>query len=148
MIPEVEEPVPCEHCGRPALRSEGRLEHREAPIARFSVRWRPEDPAHPALHVLYLGDWASRNVADAPAVAAADFVGGAGGGFYLRDDAPVLLKQLRPWKPFFIQRAHAIGQKLGQELFAMLDAIHVKDPRLQDMRGWVAVAEPPSDPVE
>jgi hypothetical protein len=147
VIPEVEEEVPCEHCGQSALRSEGRLEHREMPLARFSVRWRPGDPQHPALHVLYLGNWATRSVQDGPAVAAADFLGGSGGGFYLRDDAPQLLKSLKPWRPFFIQRAHAIGQSLGEELFAMLDAIHVKDPRLQEMRSWAVPPEPRADPA-
>lgn len=146
VIPELEEQVPCEHCGQPALRAEGRLMHREAHLARFSVRWRPGEPDHPALHVLYLGNWATRSIEDAPAVAAADYLGGEAHGFYLRDDTPQLLKALRRWRPHFIRRHDAIGQPLGEALFAMLDAIHVKDPRLQEIRGWAVVPEPPEPP--
>jgi hypothetical protein len=144
VIPEVEEPTTCDCCGRPARRAEGRLTRHEAPLARFTVRWCPDDPGHPARHVLYLGDWQRRGgMQGGPAVAAADYRGGAGHGFYLRDDAPQLLKSLKPWRPHFIRRQDAIGQPLGERLFAMLDAIHVKDPRLQEIRGWAALPAMP-----
>ncbi|TNC47998.1 hypothetical protein FHG66_15260 [Rubellimicrobium rubrum] len=137
VIPEIEEDVICDCCGQPACSAEGRLVHNEAPLGRFSVRWRPGEPDHPARHVLYLGDWNRKGgMDDGPAVAAADYRGGENHGFYLRDDAAQLLQMLRPWRPHFIRRADAIGQPLGEVLFAMLDAIHVKDPRLQDIRSW------------
>jgi hypothetical protein len=140
VIPEAEEEVRCDCCGFPARRVEGRLVHREEPIGRFTVRWRPARPDHPARHVLYLGNW-SRRSADDPAMAAvAEYLGGEGHGFYLRDDASAVLKALAPWKPIFVRRADAIGKPLGQAIFAMLDAIHVKDPRLQELRGWAPAA--------
>ena len=140
VLPEVEEEVTCDCCGKPARSAEGRLEHREVPIARFTFRWRPTDPSHPARHVLYLGDWTRKGgMDDGPAVAAADYLGGEKHGFYLRDDAAQLLKMLKSWRPRYIRRADAIGTPLGEKLFAMLDAIHVKDPRLQGIRAW---AEP------
>jgi hypothetical protein len=138
VIPEIEEGTTCDCCGLPARSVEGRLEHREAPLARFSVRWRPGEPGHPARHVLYLGNWNSRSIENGPAVAAADYLGGENHGFYLRDDTAQILKALKPWRPHFIRRHEAIGQPLGEVLFAMLDAIHVKDPRLQEIRGWAA----------
>ena len=137
VIPEIEEDVTCDCCGEPARSVEGRLIHREEPIGRFTVRWRPGVPDHPARHTLYLGDWNRKGgMDDGPAVAAADYMGGEQHGFYLRDDTAVLLKSLKPWRPHFIRRADAIGKPLGEVLFAMLDAIHVKDPRLQEIRGW------------
>lgn len=144
VIPEVEEAVTCDCCGLPARSAEGRLTHREMPLGRFTVRWRPEDPEHLARHVLYLGDWTRRGgMDDGPAVAAAEYQGGVNHGFYLRDDTAQLLKALKPWRPRFIQRQEAIGQPLGDLLFAMLDAIHVKDPRLQEIRGWAVLPETP-----
>ena len=140
VIPEIEEDATCECCGQPARSAEGRLVHNEAPLGRFSVRWRPGEPYHPARHVLYLGDWNRKGgMDDGPAVAVADYRGGENHGFYLRDDAGQLLKVLKPWRPHYIRRADAIGQPLGDVLFAMLDAIHVKDPRLQEIRGWGVV---------
>lgn len=140
VIPEIEEDVICDCCGLPARSAEGRLIHREEPLGRFSVRWRPGVPEHPARHVLYLGDWNRKGgMEDGPAVAAADYLGGENHGFYLRDDTPQLLKALKPWRPHFIRRDDAIGKPLGEVLFAMLDAIHVKDPRLQEIRGWAVV---------
>ena len=91
-------------------------------------------PEHAARHVLYLGDWTRRSADARPSVAAADYWGGEDPGFRLRDDTPALLRALGPWRPRFIRRADAIGQPLGERLFAMLDAIHVKDPRLQEIR--------------
>lgn len=140
VIPEVEEAVTCDCCGRPARSAEGRLVHHEAPLGRFSVRWVPGEPEHSARHVLYLGDWNRKGgMANGPAVAAAEYVGGTQHGFYLRDDTPEIMKALKPWRPHFIRRADAIGKPLGEVLFAMLDAIHVKDPRLQEIRGWAVV---------
>jgi hypothetical protein len=137
VIPEIEENVTCDCCGLPARSAEGRLVHREEPLGRFTVRWRPGVPEHAARHVLYLGDWNRKGgMDDGPAVAAADYMGGESHGFYLRDDTPVILKALKPWRPHFIRRADAIGKPLGEVLFAMLDAIHVKDPRLQEIRSW------------
>lgn len=136
VIPEDDEAVRCDCCDAPARRAEGRLLHREAEIGRFSVLWRPGVPEHAARHVLYLGDWTRGRAEARPEVAAADYWGGADPGFRLRDDTPALLRALGPWRPRFIRRADAIGQPLGERLFAMLDAIHVKDPRLQEIRGW------------
>lgn len=136
---EGEEDVVCDHCGFPARRVEGRLVHREEPAGRFTVRWRPGRVDHPAQHVLYLGDWTRRGgMQDGPAVAVADYRGGEGYGFYLRDDAEVLLRALKPWRPRFVRRADAIGKPLGETIFALLDAIHVKDSRLAEIRGWDA----------
>ena len=73
VIPETEEDVTCDCCGQPARSVEGRLVHREEPIGRFTVRWRPGVPEHPARHTLYLGDWNRKGgMDDGPAVAAAD----------------------------------------------------------------------------
>ena len=141
VIPEIEEDVVCDCCRQPARSAEGRLVHREEPLGRFTVRWLPGVPDHPARHVLYLGDWNRRGgMDDGPAVAAAEYQGGASHGFYLRDDTPQILTALKPWRPHFIRRADAIGKPLGEVLFAMLDAIHVKDPRLQEIRSWAVAS--------
>ncbi len=145
VIPETEEDVPCDCCRLPARRAEGRLLHREAEVARFSVRWRPGVPDHPARHVLYLGDWSRRSAEAQPAVAAAEYHGGEDHGFRLRDDTPAILRALNPWRPRFIRRGDAIGQPLGDRLFAMLDAVHVKDPRLQEIRSWAVVPDEPGE---
>ena len=148
LIPEGEEDVPCECCGLPAARVEGRLLHQEAHLARYAVRWRPEDPAHLARHTLYLGDWTGRDGArgERRAVAVAEFRGGPDGGFSLRDDAERLTRALEPWRPHRVGRAEAIGLPLGDRLFAMLDAIHVKDPRLAAVRGWATLDPGPGGP--
>ena len=97
LIPEGEEDVPCECCGLPAARVEGRLLHQEAHLARYAVRWRPGDPQHLARHTLYLGDWTGRDGArgERRAVAVAEFRGGPDGGFSLRDDAERLAQGRR-----------------------------------------------------
>lgn len=137
VLPEAEEDVTCDHCGFPARRVEGRLVHTEAPVGRFTVRWRPGRPDHPARHVLYLGDWTRRGQAPGgPQAAVAEFRGGVAHGFYLRDDPEAVLAALKPWRPRFVRRADAIGQPLGDLIFAMLDAIHVKDDRLAELREW------------
>lgn len=137
VIPEVEEVVTCDCCRRPTRSVEGRLTLHEEPLARFNVRWQPGHPEHSARHVLYLGDWTRKGgMQDGPAVAAADYQGGDRHGFYLRDDAAQLLPALKPWRPHYIRRADAIGKPLGERLFAMLDAIHVKDSRLLELREW------------
>ncbi|NAZ35463.1 hypothetical protein [Rubellimicrobium sp. CFH 75288] len=141
VIPEHEEPVACECCGEEAWRVEGRLVHREVPVGRFTVRWRPGVPEHPARHVLYLGEWGARRGDDPPRVAAADYWGGAAHGFYLVDDPGPLLRALAPWRPRFLRRADLVGTAAGQRVFAMLDAIHVKDGRLRELRDWAPVAE-------
>lgn len=141
VIPETEEEIRCDCCGFPARRVEGRLLHREETIGRFTVRWRPGRPDHPARHVLYLGNWTRRSLQDPAMVAAAEYLGGERHGFYLRDDAATILKALAPWKPIFVRRADAIGKPLGQAIFAMLDAIHVKDPRLQELRRWAPAGD-------
>ena len=150
LVPEGEEDVPCEGCGLPAVRVEGRLAHQEAHLARYAVRWRPDDPWHPGRHVLYLGDWTGRDGtgsgADARVVAVADYRGGPDHGFTLRDDAAALTRALDPWRPHRVRRAEAIGRPLGERLFAMLDAIHVKDPRLAAMRAWAGLEPRPDRP--
>jgi hypothetical protein len=143
VIPEAEEDLPFPP-GRPERQAEGRLVFREEPVGRFSVRWRPGEPGFGARHVLYLGDW-SRRGEGGPAVALADYRAGSDHGFYLRDDAKLVLKALAPWRPRFIGRAEAIGKPLGQDLFAMLDAIHVKDDRLSEIRSWPRGDDPAED---
>lgn len=138
VIPEAEEDLACECCGQPARRAEGLLLHREEEAGRFSVRWRPGHPDHPARHVLYLGNWRRRTAEDRATLAVADFLGHPDPGFRLLDEAPALMQALAPWHPRLVRRADAIGQPLGERLFALLDAVHVKDPRLQEIRGWAA----------
>lgn len=149
LIPEGEEEVACDCCGQPAIRAEGRLLYLEAPLARYAVRWRPADPWHPARHILYLGDWTGHDGTgsgnDRRAVAVADYRGGPDHGFHLRDDAASLTRALDPWRPHHVRRADAIGRPLGERIFAMLDAIHVKDPRLAPIRSWAGLALP-TDP--
>lgn len=142
VLPDGAEDVACDDCGAAARQVEGRIEHREAPLARYTVRWVPGAPGHAARHVLYLGDWLRRDAARERAVALVDFRGGPAHGFYLRDDAPDVLRALSPWRPRFVRRADAIGQPLGADVFAMLDALHVKDDRLSELRGWGPGAAP------
>jgi len=136
VIPEAEEDLGCDCCGLPARRAEGRLLHREAPLARFTVRWRPGVADHAARHVLFLGHWAAGSAEGPPALAAADYRGGSDHGFTLLDELPALMRALAPWRPRYVRRAEAIGQPRGAAIFSMLDAIHVKDPRLAEVRGW------------
>jgi phosphoribosylformimino-5-aminoimidazole carboxamide ribotide isomerase len=120
----------------PARRREGRLDPPRGAACALHRALAARRPDHPARHVLYLGDWQRRGgMEDGPAVAAPT-TGAAEPTASTCATMPPLLKALKPWRPHYIRRAEAIGQPLGPVLFAMLDAIHVKDPRLQEIRGW------------
>lgn len=135
VLPEESEMVRCDCCGAPARRIEGSLLHREEPVGRYTARWRPGERDHACRFVLYLGDWGGRRPGER-SVAAADLVPGLAGGFVLRDDTPRLMRALAPWRPRFVRRAEAIGKPLGQRIFALLDAVVVKDQRLRELREW------------
>ena len=41
-----------------------------------------------------------------------------------------------PPAPRVLSRAQVVGQPIAEEVFAIADAIFMKDPRLEEIRGW------------
>lgn len=125
----------CACCGRISKTIWGDLSQGEASLAMYFVQWTVGAPEHDLNIDLIVGPWGEQAKPEHRfAVSLLYRPAGAGGSFMVidgkgrrTDDRALCGRALK--------RAEVVGTPLAQEVFALVDAVWLTDPRIGEVRG-------------
>ena len=127
---------PCDCCGNMSQTVWGFIHSPQEALAAYYVHWTPDNPNHGAHFDLMIGKWGNNTTElDRKAISLEYRVIEGQGAFMVIDaanrpvaDSPLIDKTLR--------RDEVIGKPIAQTVFALVDAVFIKDQRIQEIRGW------------
>jgi len=126
---------PCECCGNMTQRVWGYANQGEATIAAYFVEWTPGHTEHAANFDLILGKWGPGSTSqDRKAVALAFRRLQDGPSFMVinASDRPIATSSLIGEA---LSREQVVGNPIARTVFAVCDAIFLKDYRIAQLRG-------------
>lgn len=104
--------------------------------AYYSVRWTDKHKENGATFAVFCGDWGDDGQEDERFLIGLDFITGENGGFGLHENPSETLSHYADMNPVFLKRDDILGSEFASELFAYVDAVFMKDPRLDVLREW------------
>ncbi len=126
----------CDCCGSTTKRVWGLIHKDGAAVAAYFVGWAEQRPDHGASFDLILGKWgASATKQDRYAVAL-DYRIVEGSHQFMVVDAHGRLTYGSELADSALNRSEVIGTPLASQVFALIDAIYMGDPRLDEIRTW------------
>jgi hypothetical protein len=126
----------CDCCGSTTKRVWGLIHRDGAAVAAYFVGWAEQRPDHGASFDLILGKWgASATKQDRYAVAL-DYRIVEGSRQFMVLDAQGRLTSDGELADLALKRSEIIGTPLARQVFALIDAIYMGDPRLDEIRTW------------
>ena len=127
---------PCSCCGNMSRTIWGFVHSHNSTLAAYFVQWTLNNPQHGANFDLIVGAWGKGTDAqDRKAVSLEYRVIEHRGEFMVIDASarpvadPSMAKET-------LRRDQIIGRPLAQEIFAIVDAIIVKDERIREIQSW------------
>lgn len=137
LAPAALETTTCDCCGDPTQTVSSDLFLGDDLASLYWVTWTPGKPDHRAAFRLVFGPWGDGADPSGRALALADYFidEERGGSFWVRDDATALIRKDSAVRAA-LSRADIVGVLFGMTFFAILDAIFMKDPRLDEIRRW------------
>ncbi len=127
---------PCECCGFMSRTIWGFVHAPSATLAAYFVQWTLGNPEHGANFDLVIGEWEENTTKDDRRVAALEYRVFDGGGEFMVIDAasrPVSGGEIASTALF---RDQVVGKPIANDLYAIVDAIFMKDDRLEEIRTW------------
>lgn len=126
----------CDCCGTTTRRVRGLVSSAEGTVAAYLVAWTLGRPEHGAFFDLIIGKWESETTAGDRAVVSLEYrVAEEGAAFMVVDraDGAAGFAELAEHA---LKRDEVIGTPLAQQVFALVDAIYMKDPRVAELQDW------------
>ena len=120
--------IPCDCCNTTTTVLRGDLEHGATWIGFYDVRFTDGHSDVFPIFQVYTGDWSQGAPKESRWCFGADF-NAALGGFMLRDTS----EDVFHIDATTLDRSDILGSPFAAEVFAMLDAIIMKDSRLQEI---------------
>jgi hypothetical protein len=134
---------PCSCCGNMSRTVWGFVHSPSSTLAAYFVQWTLNSPQHGANFDLIIGAWGEDVTAeDRQAISLEYRVFEHGGEFMVIDSDtrpvadPSMVKEA-------LRRDQVVGKPLAQHVFAIADAVFVKEERIHEIRGWSA-QDPPA----
>jgi len=126
----------CDCCGSTTKRVWGLIHRDGDAVAAYFVGWAEQRPDHGASFDLILGRWgASATKQDRYAVAL-DYRIVEGSPQFMVVDAQGRLASDGKLANSALKQSEIIGTPLAPQVFALIDAIYMGDPRLDEIRAW------------
>src|SRR5262245_60871494 len=126
----------CDCCGSTTKRVWGLIHRDGAAVTVYIVGWAEQRPDHGAKFDLILGKWgASATKQDRYAVAL-DYRIVQGSPQFMVVDAQDRLTAGGELAESALKRSEIIGTPLAPRVYALIDAIYMGDPRLDEIRTW------------
>ena len=126
----------CDCCGTTTRRVGGFVSCRGKAVAAYFVGWTLDKPDHGAAFDLIVGAWGeTTGPSDRSAVFLGYRVVDGSGAFMVvaRPGSPVAMSEL---SGSVLGREQVIGTPLAHQVFAVADAVFMKDPRVAPLREW------------
>ena len=127
----------CNCCGSTTRRVWGLISRNAVALAAYYVGWAEQRPDHGATFDLVLGKWGdSASKLDRYAVALDLRIIDASPKFMVVDASFDRVTSDRELVGTVLKRSDVIGTALAPQVFAIVDAIYLRDARLEELRSW------------
>jgi hypothetical protein len=126
----------CDCCGSTTKRVWGLIYRNGAAVASYFVGWAEQRPDHGASFDLILGKWGDSATKQDRFAVALDYRVFEGAPQFMVVDAQGRLPYGGDLADSALKRSEIIGTPLAPKVFALIDAIYVGDPRLDEIRKW------------
>lgn len=126
----------CDCCGSTTRRVWGFVHRDDETVGAYFVRWAEGHPDHGASIDLILGKWGESATRDDRYVVALDCRVVEASPQFMVVDAQSRLPSADDFASSTLKRSEVIGTPLAPQVFALVDAIYISDPRLEEVRHW------------
>jgi hypothetical protein len=127
---------PCSCCGNMSRTVWGFVHSPASTVAAYFVQWTLNNPGHGANFDLIIGKWGNQAIPkDRQAVSLEYRVIEQQGSFMVIDPTmrPVATNSL---VGSALKREEVVGQSIAQNVFAIVDAVFMKDERIREIQQW------------
>ena len=124
----------CECCGQTSRTVWGDVSAADQTLAVYYVSWTKGSAKHPPSIDLVIGPWGDGATPDKRVLVSLLFRPGPDGGSFMVIDGDTRLEKKRDLCGRALKRTEVIGTPMAQEAFALVDALWVGDPRLEEVR--------------
>jgi hypothetical protein len=137
----------CACCGRTSKTIWGDLSQDKTTLAVYYVQWTVESPEHNPNIDLVLGQCGEATVAENRFLVSLLFKPATDGGAFMVIDAEERLQTKRNICGRAMRRCEVVGTPLAGEVFRLVDALWLTDPRMSEMQTLNNGAHMPLDPT-
>lgn len=130
----------CDCCGSVSKTIWGGLSSDEAAVAAYFVQWTVGAPEHDANIDLIVGAWGEKTSPRDRFLVSVLYRPATGGGSFMVVDAQSRLARKSDLCGRAMFRAEVVGTPLAPEVYALLDALWLGDPRVAEVRALDNVA--------
>ena len=134
--PTTESSASCDCCGTRTNRISGFVNDGEADVAAYVIRWTQESPDHGVSFDIIFGRWGDHAHPSDRVGVSLDLRWHDGAPQFMVVDCEgrTISGSSLFQKP--LKRSEVIGTQLANDIFAIVDAIYMKDQRLDEVRHW------------
>lgn len=128
----------CDCCGKETVRVNGDVFHGEEFVSIYTVAWTKGQRSHGAEFSFIFGGWGEGTTPMDRSVILLDFYCSheRGFGFGIADDVLQRRGNLKEFASNSLDRDALIGSPFASYLFAVSDAVYMKETRLDELRKW------------
>ena len=120
----------CACCGRTSKTIWGDLSTTDAALATYFVQWTAGAPEHDVNLDLVIGAWGEGTGSNDRFLVSVLYRPASGGGSFMVVDGDTRLSSKRDLCGRAMKRAEVVGTPLASEVFSLLDALWLTDPRI------------------
>ena len=126
----------CDCCGSTTKRVWGLIHLDDVTVAAYFVGWAEQRPDHGAAFDLILGKWGDSAAREDRYAVALDYRIVESSAQFMVVDAENRRTSTSELVGAVLKRSDVIGTALAPQVFAIVDAIWMGDPRLEELRTW------------
>jgi len=126
----------CDCCGSTTRRVWGLIHRDGAAVAAYFVGWAEQRPDHGASFDLILGKWGDSTTKHDRYAVALDYRIVEGSPQFVVVDTQSRLTSAGDLADSALKRSEIMGTPIAPQVFALIDAIYMRDPRLDEIRMW------------
>lgn len=124
----------CACCGSASKTIWGDLSNQDGTVAVYFVHWTVDSPSyHPNIDLI-LGEWGEGADSEQRVLASLEFKPATDGGAFMVIDGQQRFENKKTICGRGLQREEVIGTPLATEVFALVDALWISDPRLSEVK--------------
>lgn len=127
---------PCECCGKMSRTVWGLVHSQAGPLAAYFVQWTLNSPEHGANFDLIVGEWGIGTTSKDRQAISMIYRNVNNQGSFMVIDASKLPQRDPSLVSSALSREEVIGSLLAKRAFAIVDAVFMKDTRIEEIRSW------------
>jgi len=127
---------PCSCCGNMSRTVWGFVHTPDATIAAYFVQWTLNQPDHGADFDLIIGEWGEKSGLESRQAVSLEYRIFDGQGSFMVIDASARDVGSSELVSEVLSREQVIGKPIADVAFAVVDAVFIKDKRLEEIRSW------------